>query len=170
MTDFLANFPTSDLAPYERAFNPEDYRERWWLNSSLLATIDGLHRYLTFDPARNPPFLLDVARLPKDAADEADRLALAILEQWSADAAADGSRFVIVDLPLRAEIQTAQSGGQHVNEPLRRALEAQYEWIETLDAFPSANLDAQFAPGGHYSPAGNEIIALVITRYMMINR
>lgn len=162
LPDFLASFPSSDLAPYESAFDPENYAERWWLNSSLLATLDGLQRYLTFDPARSPALALDVTHTAPDAVQEADQLALAILDKWSADAANAGSRFVIVNLPLQAEVRTHQSGGQLADDGLRRSLQAQYEWIETLDAFPTADLGAMFAPGGHYAPSGNAIIAEVI--------
>ena len=56
MPDFLANFPTSDLARYESAFDPADYQDRWWLSSDALATLDALHRYLISIRRAAPPF------------------------------------------------------------------------------------------------------------------
>ncbi len=168
MPAFLTNFPNSDLARYESAFDAADYQDRWWLHSDALATLDALHRYLTFDPTRSPAFQIDLMRPPAPPApyNDADALASAIIQQWATEAEADGSRFIVVHLPMKAGIQAYQSDLPLDYEPLRSALSSRYEWIETLDAFPSADLNGQFALGGHYSPQGSATIATAIADYV----
>lgn len=168
LPDFLANFPNSDLAPYEAAFDPDDYQDRWWLNSNLLAIIDALHRYLVLDPARSPAFQLDLTRTakPPSAENDGDALAAALIQQWADEASADGSRFMIVDLPLQSAVAAYQADQPLEYQTLLDDLSNRYEWIETLDAFPTTDLGAQFSAGGHYSPQGNRLIAERIADYL----
>ena len=67
---------------------------------------------------------------------DADALAAAIIQQWATEAEADGSRFVVVHLPMKNAVQAYQSGQALDYEPLRSDVSSRYEWIETLDAFP----------------------------------
>ncbi len=91
MPTFLTNFPGSDLARYESAFDPADYQEQGWQQSEALAILDALHRYLVVDPARRPAVQIDLMRPPAPPApdNDADALAAAIIQQWATEAAAD---------------------------------------------------------------------------------
>jgi lysophospholipase L1-like esterase len=158
--DFLASFPTSELAPYENEYNPDDYQNKWWLNSYALAILDALRRYVTFTPA--PQLDLSRPTSPARPENDATTLAAAILSQWAGEASADGSRFVVVEFPLRPQLE---SRAERVS--LRDALGFGGEWLDTAPAFPQDNLAAQFEAGGHYSPAGNTLVAQNIAQYLV---
>jgi lysophospholipase L1-like esterase len=159
---WIAALPTSEYAPYEYYYDPDDYAEAWWQHSAALSLLDALRRYLRVDLAGVPRLQLADDAVAMRQGSEAYRLALAVIGAWAEAARDDGACFVIVHLPLRSAVIAHQAGEPPHYAALRDELRAAHPWIETLDAFPRADLDAQFAPGGHYSPAGSRLIAAAI--------
>lgn len=93
------------------------------------------------------------------------RLQMAVFEQFAEDVREAGHRPIVLFLPSRGELQSALSGRRVVYEPLAAELRSRgIENWDATDAFSSVStaeppIGSWFAPGGHYSPAGNRIVA-----------
>ncbi len=113
---------------------------------------------------RDPrPYLLDDQS-------EAFRVELRIVEEFAREARANGARFRVVILPSQGDLQDARSLGRPAWEGLCDAWRA--SGIEVFDAgvallAAGADEDPQmWAPGGHYSAAGNALVADALGRHL----
>lgn len=96
---------------------------------------------------------------------DAFRVQRAILEAFSDSVRARGATALVVMLPDPHSVESARDGQATVYAPLADSL-ARGERVEVLDLAPSfvahlasAGGDGLFAPGGHFGPIGNRIIA-----------
>lgn len=92
------------------------------------------------------------------------KLQIAIFEEFARLARERGSRPIVLFLPSSGELLAAQTGEELAYMPVAEALRSRgIEYWDAADAFTAAAPDSRFgtwfAPGGHYSPTGNRIVA-----------
>jgi hypothetical protein len=92
------------------------------------------------------------------------KLQMAIFRSFVAEAAANGSHALILFLPSRGELQAALAGSRPVYNPMLEQLRADgIEYWDATEAFlplpDVTSMNVWFAPGGHYSPEGNRLVA-----------
>ncbi len=152
LAEVLQNFDRWDLHAEEHFYNPAQYESKWWLHSRLLAVIV-------------PTLLERTGASPR--ADELtplkQELTFRILSDFARRAEERNARFLVLHLPTRSDLQTLASTGEL---PLPEFLENVRERFGLVD--PAKDLvhrsteltmQALFRPGGHYTAAGNAVIA-----------
>jgi hypothetical protein len=87
-----------------------------------------------------------------------------LLEMFFIEAAKTSELVFVVIFPDRSSILAGAEGSTVVYDPLVRHLDVrEIPHLDLLDAFLAAGdptiVDSWFMPGGHYSPAGNAIVA-----------
>lgn len=92
------------------------------------------------------------------------KLQVAVFEAFANEVEAAGARPVILFLPSRGELQAVREGKEPsyapILEPLRESGIDYWDATEAFLEFPEVrNMNPWFAPDGHYSPAGNLIVA-----------
>lgn len=103
-----------------------------------------------------------------DASDEATRLIEAIARALDAEARAAGVHARVLVLPGRGDLEDRRARGRGAWEPLTERLQA--AGVEVVDLAPTlaaaggASNDALWAPGGHYSPLANRLVAETLSR------
>jgi hypothetical protein len=151
----LSVFEASDLRRHEFFYRPEDFAERWYRRSRLLAVaadVLATKGELGIGP---DPFRLD---------GEPVRVSLAILDAFRGDAVESGSRFELVYLPVRlgwrrsareqrlAAVLREVSSRFSIVDPRPKAAMGPDEWPKELTG----------PDGWHYSAEGNRRIALAL--------
>lgn len=91
-------------------------------------------------------------------------LQMAIFERFVEEVRASGAHPVILILPSSRELSAAYGGREAPYDHMLQELRSKgMEYWDATDAFTSlqdaANMHYWFAPGGHYSPLGNRIVA-----------
>jgi len=95
---------------------------------------------------------------------EAYRLQMEILKEFAQDVRANGAFPIVLVLPSRGELTAHLNGEPAVYAPLLDDLTAAgiTHW-DASEAFPEVPIGPRvnewFAPGGHYSPTGNRLVA-----------
>lgn len=88
---------------------------------------------------------------------------VAVFEAFAAEVRAAGAWPLILILPNREAMNEIRTGRElHYEILLRRLDVLDLSYVDALDAFDlehAESIDDWFAPGGHYSPDGNRIIA-----------
>ena len=97
---------------------------------------------------------------------------IALFERFAAAARAAGARPVIVVFPDQESVVAARHGQRTVVGPLIASLAARrLEYVDLTAAFLNPELAGSvgdwFASGGHYSPAGNRIVAQWLGRELL---
>ena len=94
------------------------------------------------------------------------KIQAALFRQFSESIRESGARPLVLMLPDEKSIQRARQGERPVYEPLLAYMRAHgIDYVDAAEAFREANLDSPrgtrdwFAPGGHYSPGGNQLVA-----------
>ena len=157
LVDLIAHFPRWKYAPLEYFYDPDDYRDRPWLHSKLLAMISSVVR----------------SRVEGDFSyaidDEPARLTLAIVSQFGREVAAAGSRFVVVHLATRSDLLALQRGRPWAYRELLDRLDERQELVRTgdllLEAAPGGDVGPLFLES-HYSATGAAAVALAIAEHM----
>ena len=106
---------------------------------------------------------------------EAYRLQVAIFERFARDITQAGARPHIVLFPDRSSLAAELDGLPPVYAPLAEDLERlgiPYSDLspDFREAVRTGGVDALFRPGGHYSPAGNDVAAKAIGRALGAGR
>lgn len=159
----LSAFEASDLRRLEFFYRPEDFAERWYRRSRLLAVAEDLlatRGELGIGP---DPFLLD---------GEPVRVSLAILDAFRRDAVESGSRFELVYLPVRlgwrfsareqqlTALLTEVSSRFSIVDPRPNGATGLDEWPKELTG----------ADGWHYSAEGNRRVAAALTDWIVVEQ
>jgi hypothetical protein len=93
------------------------------------------------------------------------RIQLALFQKFSEAVRANGAMPIIVLLPEKESVASALAGGNKLYDPLLGPLgERGIVYLDAIDAFRNAkdsapNVASWFAPLGHYSAAGNQVVA-----------
>jgi len=108
------------------------------------------------------------------SASPAFALQRAVLEAFADSVRRRGPQPVLLFLPSKPDVQAIVGGGRPSYAPLRDSLarSARAPILDLAEAFAAegggATVDAWFAPGGHYSPAGNSVVARWLSRQPLI--
>jgi hypothetical protein len=97
-------------------------------------------------------------------ASPAFRILAAVLEQFPRAVRAAGAVPLVVLLPEKESVQRAFRGGPKLYDPLlERLRERGVPYLDGMAAFRAAqgtaDVDSWYAPGGHYSSAGDKVVA-----------
>ena len=92
------------------------------------------------------------------------QIQLAVLKAFSADVSHQGALPIVLFFPDRESLERIQNGRSPTYQPLADSVRAfGIEVFDLSEAFAakvgSEGVGPWFAPGNHYSPAGNEIVA-----------
>jgi hypothetical protein len=94
------------------------------------------------------------------------RIQVALFREFSESVRQSGAKPLVLMLPDEQSIQRARQGGLPVYEPLLVYMRAHsIDYVDAGEAFREASVDSPrgtsywFAPGGHYSREGNELVA-----------
>jgi len=145
-----------DLADHEAPYG-RFYRDRFIYRSRLLAFLAG--RVAVAD--RGSEFALD---------GEAATLTLAIIERFRQDVESAGGTFLVVTFPMRRDVAGLVDGRGLAHEDLLGAMAETTTVIQTeallAGAAARSSVNALFRPRGHYSAAGNRIVARELARWI----
>ncbi|HET7565345.1 MAG TPA: SGNH/GDSL hydrolase family protein [Gemmatimonadaceae bacterium] len=114
------------------------------------------HRYLSRDRL--------IAGERFNPSSTAFRIQMAIFRQFADSVRAAGRAPLVVVLPGRSSVEQRLAGQPRLDDPLLAQLKADsIPYLDAADAFAATtaprNVARWFAPGGHYSPIGNRIVA-----------
>ena len=91
------------------------------------------------------------------------RIQMELFSEFAEAVRASGALPIVVLLPEKESVQRGLAGGAKLYDPLLTPLQERgIDYLDAVDAFRDvdpAAVNSWYAPGGHYSPAGNRIIA-----------
>jgi GDSL-like Lipase/Acylhydrolase family len=97
---------------------------------------------------------------------EAFRIQMALFDEFARAAREAGARPLALLFPDRESLAETRATGHRLLDPLATALRARHiETVDVTDAFLAAEQKGAggwFMPGGHYSPAGNRLVATTV--------
>jgi len=156
----LSDFGASSLRRYEFFYRPEDFAERWYRRSRLLAAATDVLATggeLAIGP---DPFRLD---------GEPVRVSLAILDAFRRDAAESGSRFELMYLPVR--LGWRFSARERRLEAVRREISSRFSILDprpgAATGFAEWPKELAAADGWHYSAEGNRRVARALADWVV---
>jgi hypothetical protein len=146
-----------NLGKHEAYYNAADLTPRFWQRSRLLAfTVDRGAAALGRGRAEN-----------REAGRQYD-LAMRILIDFEESVRARGAQFVVLHIPRQVDLKAFRDGVSTPDTRFVRAVSNRFSIVdpvtELLDAAARSGLESLFRKGGHYSPAGNGVLATVLTR------
>jgi hypothetical protein len=157
----LANFDRSPLRKYDVWYTDRyqhDWYRHWYRHSRLISTL------LELIQARKSKML---SAPPKDVSSpdgEAMNVTLAILQREHDEVLKSGKRFLLVELPLRESIEALVAGKPDPWAKHVARVSSRFEMVSTMPRFvaygKAHGVGSLFV--GHYSRAGNRIIAEAI--------
>lgn len=155
----LADFHRSPLRRFE-AFYSEKYRRRWYLRSRLIAVLaEALRR-------KDGEVMPDLG----DPEGEGLRVTGRILENFRNDVRVTGRPFLLVNLPLKDNIETQIGGGGDPAEPLLSLFRPGFTIVDPAPRLVALarerGVDA-VAPG-HYSADGNRAVAAALAERIAV--
>ena len=172
MVDTIRHFAGSPLAQYEYFYNPADFENHWYLNSRFIAVILTMSKRAHIQNLRGVFNMdLDEGEHPNlynllDPSSEAAQVTLAILKQWASEVEAQGGQFAIIHLPRDYEVSQYRESHDMAYTALYEQLQANYTVIEPLDRFDALPVADYYAPSGHYSSTGNQVIAETVAAWI----
>lgn len=155
----MENLSDWPLMRYEFFHDAEDYERRFYHASKLITlavqAFQGKHRH--------------EATLERELA--LHGLSLRITRAFRDSVEATGADFVVVHFPDKRSLLAVRRGKPMVHAAFLERVAAEFRYIDTTAALSRAgeatSLDALFAPGGHYGPAGNRVAASVIEKEVL---
>ncbi|MEN8006533.1 MAG: SGNH/GDSL hydrolase family protein [Candidatus Krumholzibacteriota bacterium] len=153
LADTLRDFEAWELRPHEHFYDPADFQSSWWQGSRLLATVVDLKT----DP-RNEWLLKRIIFRERS---EEQQLGWSVIQAFGQEAAAAGSRFLIVHLPSHPEMELHAGLGRWTYQTFLDALDGEFDVVHPEAALIRAAGDGGFGEifAGHYNEKGNRIIA-----------
>jgi hypothetical protein len=154
LADIVRNITRWPLVPYESAYDPADYAVRPWQRSRLARLA--VHRIRD--------------RLESDPLLRSDRRALArrIIDEFRDDVQRRGADFMVVSVPRRKYLRDRLKTGVLPGAEFLRELSADFLFVPTEEALYAARDDdsfrSLFMPHGHFSHAGNAIVAAQVAQ------
>ena len=156
----IERFERWEWHQHEEFFKPDRYEPKWWLHSRLLGFAV-------------PAFLerTGSARRDDELTPEKQNLTFRILSEFAKAVESRGGRFVVVHLPTRSDLESLSSNGEL---PLPGFLERVRERFGLIDPADDlirrandVSMAALFRPGGHYTAAGNAVVADGLARHIV---
>jgi hypothetical protein len=158
--ELLEHFSRSPLGRFEFFYRAADYEWLLYRRSRLLASVVDVVRD-RFGGSSGGSRLLAPGS-------DATKVTLAIAERFRSEAEANGSRFLLVYLPIRPAIEALAAGRRDPYAPLVDLFRARFRLIDPSDLFSA---EARLRPveslvPSHYTPGGNRLVAEAIARQM----
>jgi len=157
----LENMENWDLKTHEQFWVPENFQDRIWLKSKLIALVMEV-----FSPVEIDPFFYDISKEPA-------RLTLRIIKKFKKEIKACQSCFLTVHMPITIDFIYAYLNREPVCSDMLAEIETDTEVIRTQDALleeaRQSSFFSLFMPHGHYSARGNEVIAKTIAQHISGN-
>ena len=158
--EIVAHFGGWPLAGHENYFRPSDFGLSLWRRSVLLAFLEA--RVLGEDKASSGS--------GNEGQVEATQLMLRIISQLKQETEAAGSRFLILHLPVEADLLALQKNGEYPFPDLLAAAREISPVIEPgpalLEAAKGHNLSHLFADG-HYTHGLNDVVGRVAANALL---
>ena len=155
IADTLRDMNAWPLARYEGHYNPDDYVPQPWHRSRAVSLATGILSDTTSPDAN------DDITSPDERA-----LAIRILQSFKAEAEAAGARFLVYYMPKRHELRRLQTAGSLPDATFVDELQTHFDLLSAADPLLEeagrTSLAALYARGGHYSAAGNHVVARVL--------
>lgn len=156
-----------ELGAHDYWYRPAIYRNPLYDYSATVRLLTNLwlriyERYFAPDRLRRHGELSPSAT--------AFRIQMALFEEFATAVRTAGARPIVVLFPDRESLAAARQGRQSMFDPLVRELAGRaIEHVDVTQAFLEAQGDAStwFMRGGHYSPAGNRIVAQWLGRALL---
>jgi hypothetical protein len=154
LADTVRNIARWPLARYESAYDPADYAARPWQGSRLASLVEQrIYELLTSDPFLPP---------------EERALARRIVEEFRDDVQRRGADFMVVSLPRERYLRDRLETGALPGADFLRELSADFRFVGTEDRLHAArdgdSFRSFFMPGGHFTRAGNTIVAAQVAQ------
>ena len=155
LPDIVRNLEAWPLVRYEGYYDPAKFRARPWSATKAVAfAADVIGEIVSAEGDDN-------------VATAAERdLALRILDAFSDSVKAIGAHFIVYYLPRRHELRSLRSSGTVPDAVLLQEMQKRFDFLSPADALQKevgrTSIDALYQEGGHYSPAGNRVIASVL--------
>jgi hypothetical protein len=152
LPELIERFDRWEFHEEEAFYKPERYESKPWMHSRLLAL--GV-----------TTFVERAAAAPRDdeLTLEKQELTFRILSDFAQRVESRGARFLVLHLPTRSDLQALQSTGEL---PLRQFLQrvrGRFDFVDPAEDLvrraEELSMAALFRPGGHYTTAGNTVIA-----------
>lgn len=158
--EVVTDYGSWDLAPYDLYFDPDDYADRSWRRSRLLATVEAFLASRSSD-AKPFPYRYEQSR----------PLALAIVRELDRSVRESGASFLVVHLPtLPYTLKPLLAGEPLAYRDLLDEIDREFTVIDPTDEMLRAarehSVESLFVPGGHYSPEGNGVVAEVVAAFL----
>lgn len=151
----LEDLPSWDLIKYEAFYDANDYAERPVLASRLFAVVDKIVSRVQ-RPSKHELFYR------KDS--DAGKLAIAIIEAFSAESRAFGARFAVLHIPTLHDLNDRAAGGMR-HRDIWQELVKHHDVVDPLEVLASAleqeGPTALFIrpTGGHYNARASQRVA-----------
>ena len=156
-----ARFNEWPLARHEHYFKAEDFQDRPWRRSLLLALLEA-RIGAAHDRATAADFYQEDG--------EAARLAVKLIAQFKQEAEAAGSRFYILHLPAEPDLRTLQATGNYPFAGLFAAVNRIAPVIQPepamLNTARGHNLSRYFYDG-HYTNEFNQVIGATVANALL---
>jgi len=102
-----------------------------------------------------------------DPSSEAYQLTVEILDRFYREVEGNGSRPIVVIFPNRADLVRRSAGRPRSYQPLLEHLDTgAYRWIDLLEPLTALAPSTLFTEGGHYTPAGQRVVASSVLQYL----
>jgi len=162
IVDLINNVATWDMRRYEYFLNDEDYRDKIWLKSKLVAFILEIFNRLYFQINEEHFFALDR---------EPSQLTMKIIQEFKRDVEACGGKFVVVHLPIHNDLSILLSNKKLAYSELLDKIKEENVVIhpenELVEEARKSSLDTVIR--GHYTVRGYEIVGDVVAKFIIDN-
>jgi hypothetical protein len=151
VAETIGAFDAWPLRPYEHYYDPEDYRKKLWHSSHLLTLI--------VEAAAGVMENLE----QKEISPTVLELGLKIIDTFSKEATAAGSRFIAFHLATRYELEALVAGKPSPHARELEAVGARMPVVESTEALLRAakegGIPALYNDSQHFAPPGNRAVA-----------
>jgi len=146
----LDDFDRSPLARYEFWYNPENYRDPFWLKSRFFQIIYNRFR-------RPRPDYKDYTVMEKTGGGTPEAVSLAILKQFAREAEEAGAFPIILHIPKKSHLKLLWKGETPAYYSLFRKLKA--DGITVVDPAGEMKDQRHLYLRSHFSPKGGKMVA-----------
>jgi hypothetical protein len=157
VVDELRRLPDSRLGrlDYYLEMHRDDYQSKWWRYSMSGRLCEMLLRDLHRRRPDRFAEYLDPQLFPA-------QLAASIIRTFNREARREGSRFYVVSIPARFQLQRMLKGHPSVSDDLLESLQREMPVIRTEDALiqeaRAIGMEQLYVPDGHNAKAAEEVL------------
>jgi lysophospholipase L1-like esterase len=159
--EVMANIGNWEWGEYEYFLDFDNYQNHFWLRSKLIALAIAASTPVEGEVNVQDEDFFEITAEPA-------QLTQAILQAFSQDVQASGAIFLMVFLPMAADLRILAQDGTLPYHDLFNALETEHNIIVPTSALlQENNRRSPLLLRLHYSPRGNEIVGEAIAQYLL---